>query len=149
MPYKCTLTDSNRHFVEERINELIMLYFALNKQLLCDFVLVLMFEYIAAFVHINTEEEVHQRDIVKKLALSVDGRALINLIARMRNLVIHSPHELTSKTYRNFATYLSDEGIHDLVGFYLDSTLAVKFLNSFRERYLPRNKDAAEESNVF
>ena len=149
MPYKCTLTDSNRHIVEGRINELINLYFATGVQILCDFVLVLMFEYIAAFVHINTDDEVHQYDIVKKLPLSSDGRVLINIIIRLRNLAVHAPYKLSVDLYGNFATYLSDEGINDIVGFYLDPSLAVKFLNSFRERYLPRNKNAAEESHIF
>ena len=48
-----------------------------------------------------------------------------------------------------FTKYLSDDGIHDLVGFYLDSNLAVKFLNSFREQYLPMSSGTAEESNIF
>ena len=76
-------------------------------------------------------------------------RSLSNLLIQIRNFAIHTPQLLNSKYYINFAKYLSDNGIRDLVGFYLDSTLAVKFLNLFRERYLPRNKDAAEESNVF
>ena len=149
MPYNCTLTDDNRYIVEERVNELINLYFTTGAQILCDFVLILMFEYIAAFACMNTEKEIHQREIVKRLDLSVDGLSLVNLLIQIRNFAIHAPQLLNSKFYMNFATYLSYDGIHDLVGFYLDPSLAVKFLNSFRWRYLPRNKDAAEESNVF
>lgn len=103
MPYNCTLTDDNRHIVEERINELIKLYFDIGARILCDFVLILVFECIAVFVHINTEEDVHQHDVVKILSLSGKGRALVSLLIQVRNAVIHASQRLNASLCDNFA----------------------------------------------
>ena len=141
MPYDCTLTSGNRYLLEARINELIELYFDLGRKVLRDFALVLIFEYLEAFVHIDTSEHVYQDDIVKKLDLSEGGLSAVNLLAQVRNSIIHAPQNLEAKLYQDFVDSLSEDAIQDLVGFYLDSELATKFLRSLKEQ--------SRESHIF
>lgn len=128
MPYNCKLTDENRYLFEERINELIRVFFMTFSQVVADCIITKMYEYLLSYQYINTNAEVHQRDIFKQKLFSKDGLQLVNIMCTIRNYEVHSPSDLNNKLYRNFRIMITPDSIQDITGFYLSSEAAAKFL---------------------
>lgn len=127
-PFNCELTHENQSLYEQRILELIDVFFMCFSQVLADCVTTKMYEYLLAYQYIDTKDEVHQKQALKKMQLSSDGFSLIAMMRNIRNFEIHSPNVLTQNLYNSFRKSITSDSIKDVTGFYLCPDKAALFL---------------------
>lgn len=128
MPFNCELTHENQPLYEQRILELIDVFFICFSQVLADCITTKMYEYLLAYQYIDTKDEVHQKQALKKMQLSSDGFSLIAMMRNIRNFEIHSPSVLTQNLYNSFRKSITSDSIKDVTWFYLCPDKAALFL---------------------
>lgn len=128
MPYNCELTTENRDLYENRIIQLVMIFFSCYSQVVADCIITRMYEYLIAMQYINTNKEVHQKVALKSIKLTEDGRSLVNLMRIIRNYDVHSPSRLTESLYKRFKESITQDSIKDVAGFYLCPDKIIDFL---------------------
>ena len=146
-PFNCELTHENQSLYEQRILELIDVFFMCFSQVLADCITAKMYEYLLAYQYIDTKDEVHQKQALKKMQLSSDGFSLIAMMRNIRNFEIHSPNVLTQNLYNSFRKSITSDSIKDVTGFYLCPDKAVSFLE-YQAKQLNKTADSPQRMEV-
>lgn len=147
VPFNCELTQENQSLYEQRILELIDVFFMCFSQVLADCITTKMYEYLLAYQYIDTKDEVHQKQALKKMQLSSDGFSLIAMMRNIRNFEIHSPNVLTQNLYNSFRKSITSDSIKDVTGFYLCPDKAVSFLE-YQAKQLNKTADSSQRMEV-